>query len=728
MAKIDLETREAVRASGARSGILAYFSTAALGILIPAIVLRLWNANWHLPFGSFGTGDLLFHSGMFKGMLENGWYWTNKYLGAPGTMVIHDFPYYPNLHMVIVKFLALFVRDYGSLLNLYFILTFPLSALTALISLRSFGVSMAPAMLAGLLFSCLPFHFQRNEGHIFYTAYFMFPLLAMFAIRAWRGELAGVPGWWKSRRFLFGCLTFSLAAFDLPYYSFFAVCFTASGGLYAWMAKKQGAHFAAAALLAGVSLISFAINVSPARVYVSRNGRNPSVAARGMAESELYGLKFIQLVLPITGHRVPLAAHLRNAYNAAMPLVNENDSASLGLIGSLGLAVLLAALFFQSSADDRLPLLGTLSRINLLAVGLGIVGGLGAMIALVMPEIRAYNRISVCIGFFSLFAVALTIDWLFPARRLQWPLCGALLVLGIWEQTSPRFAPAYGAIQRNFDDTRNLVARIEAALPPGSMVLQLPHMSFPENGSLLSMGDYDPMMAYLNSASLRWSYGTVRGRSLDDQMKEITRRPVPDMVREAALIGFRGIYIDRFGYLPGRGIERELIQLLGVQPLESRSGRLAFFTLAPWVSRLQSEAPPNEFGRMRQAALHELEIQFNWRTGFFGEEEDGARHWRWCGGKGVVAIRNSSSESRRIEISMRLATLSPGASNLIVSSGGFSDHLRIGENPTLYQRILDVPSGESRLDFSSDAPAIAPAGDPRRLVFSVTDFQYREVQ
>jgi phosphoglycerol transferase len=52
-------------------------------------------------------------------------------------------------------------------------------------------------------------------------------------------------------------------------------------------------------------------------MYQMKNGSNPLVANRSFIESEIYGLKIIQLILPRLGHRVGIFSALaQNKYRA----------------------------------------------------------------------------------------------------------------------------------------------------------------------------------------------------------------------------------------------------------------------------------------------------------------------------------------------------------------------------------------------------------------------------
>src|SRR2546423_13881311 len=95
-----------------------YLVAALLCLLILASVMKLWRADFHVPFAY--SGDALLHSMFIKGMIDNGWYMSNRFLGMPGRMELYDFPATDNLHMLMMKVMALVIPDYALVLNLYF--------------------------------------------------------------------------------------------------------------------------------------------------------------------------------------------------------------------------------------------------------------------------------------------------------------------------------------------------------------------------------------------------------------------------------------------------------------------------------------------------------------------------------------------------------------------------------------------------------------------------------
>jgi phosphoglycerol transferase len=313
-----------------------------------------------------------------------------------------------------------------------------------------------------------------------------------------------------------------------------------------------------------------------------------NISARVSGDAETYALKISQLLLPVSGHRLPALAALKSNYWQAAPLVNENDQATLGLVGSLGFVFLLgwAALRLLGAnlkwlnRDDQQTLSLT-ALLTLASTLLATIGGLGSVFALVVsPQIRSYNRISIFIGFFALLAVVLLIDragarLLRPSAKGFYYFGLALLgAIGLSDQTTPGFVPDYSSVRAAFRSDARFVREIEKKVPPGAMIFQLPYMTYPEASS------YDLARGYLHSRTLRWSYGAMMNERSDLWTRSAQEQPAPEMVRRLAEAGFSGIYLDR-KLLSDRGpaAEEELSRILGEQPLISQESQLSFFSL-----------------------------------------------------------------------------------------------------------------------------------------------------
>ena len=192
---------------------------------------------------------------------------------------------------------------------------------------------------------------------------------------------------------------------------------------------------------------------------------------------------------------------------------------------------------------------------------LGTIGGIGAMFAFfISPLLRGYNRISIFIEYVAILAVALCMDRLVEVINEKKMLKGVLIyivygvfglacIFSIWEGC-PEFAtPSYDTIRKEYTSDKDFVERIENQLDEGAMIYQLPYHEYPEFGSVNDMWDYHLYVGFVHSDTLRWSYGSIKGREEDKWNKNVSEMNYGDMVRCLKEQGFAGIYVDRRAYL-----------------------------------------------------------------------------------------------------------------------------------------------------------------------------------
>jgi len=600
-------------AGGIKSkNITGWLLAGIVSIILLFPLMHLEQGDLSIPFQY--EGDTLLCAAMIKGMIDNGWYYENHSLGAPHGLLMYDFLNTDSLHYLVMKAISFFVPDYAAVMNLYFLLTFPLTTLCALYVLRKFNLSYPVALVGALLFTFLPYHFLRGEAHLFLSSYYMIPLCVLLVFRAWNGERPGV----------IDVLICVLAACSVVYYAFFTCLFLALAGAVNLLKSREFKSLTTTAILIGCILLVVLINLSPSLIYQSKHGVNKVATNRRPVEAEILGLKVTQMLLPVNGHRIKTLAELNAGYSKRAPLINENRFASLGFIGGIGFIFLILRAFHLLLVKRENPAppwadIDTLGILNIAAVLFAVIGGFGPFLSLFYPKFRGLNRISIFIAFFSFMAVGLLLQHLY----LRWcitrvkkvlfytGLC-LVLVWGIYDQTTPQYIPNYEYTKLGFDSDRDFITRIEAQLPPNAMVFQLPYVPYPEN-SFKGMYPYDHFRAYLHSRSLRFSYGVMKGREGDAWQRRTISLSLDEFLEALAFNGFQGIYLNRTGLFDytrtgrigihvqdsldrqgfpekGENLEQKLCAKLQCVPLVSQDKKLVFFSLEKKTKEKRGQA------------------------------------------------------------------------------------------------------------------------------------------
>jgi MFS family permease len=391
-----------------RERVAWYAGTALLSCALVAGGLRLDRADLAAPF--YYDLDALLMLPFVKATVERGFggHWRNEQMGAPGALELHDFPVIDHLHFLLIWLLGQAVPNLLVLYNLYFLLTFPLTVLTAMVVFRRLGLSFPAAATGGLLYAFLPYHYQRWENHYFLAAYWMVPLSLLPAFAILQGDLPFFGRRLRDRRTLGLVLLTAAVASAGAYYAFFACALTAFAGVYAAVARRE---WRAAAAAGGVVALVVGFGVAnhvPTYLYQWENGANP-ITQRLPEEADLYGLKVAHLLLPIEDHNLPALNRLKWLYNSPhRPAETENRSASLGLVGAAGLVGLVAVAVLPLGRGWPW---GPLAGLAVFTVLLATIGGFGSLFnLLVTAQVRGYNRVSVFVGFFGILAAVWALD------------------------------------------------------------------------------------------------------------------------------------------------------------------------------------------------------------------------------------------------------------------------------------------------------------------------------
>src|SRR5215475_9648673 len=169
--------------------LMGYAVALALCLLILVWAMDLRHAHFRIPFTY--QGDAMFYHLVIKGMIDHGSNLESGSLGAPDRLDLRDAPTSDNnFYLAIMKLMTLVTSHYPLVLNLFFLLSFPLTVVITLYVLRRFDISWGVSILVSLLYTFLPFHFARGQHHLFLSAYYFIPPVVMVALWICRGELS----------------------------------------------------------------------------------------------------------------------------------------------------------------------------------------------------------------------------------------------------------------------------------------------------------------------------------------------------------------------------------------------------------------------------------------------------------------------------------------------------------------------------------------------------------
>jgi phosphoglycerol transferase len=689
-------------------------------------VLRLWHMGLEVPLYYARGGDELIMLTWTKALLDDGWYITVSHLGAPFAMSFGDFPVPNLLHLIVLKIFVTITRSASVAVNLYFLVGFPLIAVFATYVLRRLHVNSYISVCLSVVYAFLPMRFLRNEAHLFYAQYFLTPLLVLAVVWVMgRNELVNVPARRLTRDGWIYLIALLMISWDNQYDAVFGAILLAFAAFVALVRYKSYLGFATA--LSGIVVLFLGLEFAllPNTIYNLRNGINPAAILRPTESSEIYALTFAQLVLPIEGHRIPSFAQTRAFYDAALPvLVNENSFVTLGFLGSLGfvggIAALLAVLKRTATSTWA-----DLATVNVVAFFLTTVGGFGAILSYYyLPDLRAYNRISPLIAFASLAIIGIglsriELSWLSRRYSRGWQILVALIcLLAVTDQTSPDYVPAYAADRAAFAADAAFATTVERQLSPGASIYQLPHVVFPESPTVVRLGSWDQTALYLHSTNLHYSFGTTRGRPQEAWQLRTEALPTRDFVSRLIVAGFEGICVYTKGYTDSGAVEiGRLATETGVPPIVGNDGLIAFFDLSKLRSAYLAVVGATRAERAREETV-QGSVDFDVGSGFYGIESDNSNaQWMWSGPRAQLNVHNTSGTPQIATVSLLAANGTSKAALHITLPGDIHISKNLSPTGTEVSATFIAPAGDSSVVMQSDAPRLDAPTDPRDLRF-----------
>lgn len=553
---------------------------------------NIQNLDFSIPFRYTGTDEMstLVEAKMVQ---ETGWNTYTDRLAAPygfdnANNIISGLH---NFDTFTTKIFTMLTGSYACGVNYTFITAFYLIAIITYIVLRCLKIREWISVCGALDYAFLPFIFLRNEEHLVLSCYYFVPLLVLICLWIYEDErfLRIDRNFFKYKRNIAAIvMTFFIANSGIVYWQFFG-CFFLCVTAFSNFLKTRQWQYIAKPFLSIFSIIVFMIiGCIPEIIDIIGGASGITGRVRTYPDAELYGLKIIQLILPVRGHGIDYFERRIELYNTTAPSVTENYTAYIGLIGVAGLIILLSMLFKYKKESDGMTYrrLCALSELNIAAVLMGTIGGIGTcFFVFVSQTLRGFNRISVYIAFFCIVSVCLILEKFFNKELLKWQkivlpvIVSIIFAAGIMEQ-NPDVGLPIEQSSEEWENDKAFVKNIEENVEEGAMIYQLPYHEYPEGGQQYEMYDLELFKGYLHSDTLKWSFGVSYGSQEAQNNYEISEMKVDDMIAELKKEGFSGIYIDRNGYESEetwKKLENDIEDVVGTKPIVSNNKSLSFF-------------------------------------------------------------------------------------------------------------------------------------------------------
>lgn len=264
---------------------------------------------------------------------------------------------------------------------------------------------------------------------------------------------------------------------------------------------------------------------------------------------------------------------------------------------------------------------------------------------------------------------------------------------------------------------------IEASLPAGASVFELPVIPFPEEYFISPrILPSEQLTPFVHSKALRWSYGSFPNSASNLFQLDASIGTPRTLAFKLALGGFGGLLINRNGYADAAAsLQQALSPLLVIPPLASEDGKWLFFNLTHYTTALAQRVGHDRFLRWQQLVSNPIVVKWQSGCSFAGAEPD--RVFRWCGHDVELALSNNTVTARNLRLSMGIVTRSATPSAVSVDApSGRSTFMASAYGTPYATRMILPPNGTSIVRIHTDAPESPTPGITTPLVFELINF------
>lgn len=584
-----------------RAEFVFYLITLIMIFLIWCIVLRVWKADWLIPF-DYGTElgtDVFGSSTWIKSYIQNGFSWEQASFSVPFSTdrkTLFGMDWFILLMEIICSRLF---SSYGACLNTLYLLSFLTTGIAAVYSLRCLQFSRRTSLAGAIMYTFLQYHMMRGEMHLYLSFYYSAPLAVL--IMLWIADESLLVerfsqhciGRLKHAHMLFGVFSW-IIGLQQPYYAFYAAIGIAFALLCSMCRKQFMKMLEGIAYLMVIAVTTLAENIN-ALLHTSDSAMEYMLQQRTIDAIEAYGLKIINLLLPVQNHRLPILAKLRQHYDSLVGAVNREESwISLGLILAVCFCVALITVLVNDRMEKKIRLCGCFI---LAFVLISTVGGGSSIIGLVFSLLRCYNRMVVYIAMFCVIVFAVLAEKMGDFLSIkkvpgivQYSILLLLTGFAVWDQTTPANIYAYESTKEEYLQDEEFVQAIEAIMPEGACIFELPLLPTGTT-SIQNLRDYELYKPYLHAKSSKWLHMYSVGSQTDQWVNILHGLPLRTVIDIIVCCDFQGVYIDSRGYTPDEleKVLEVLDSIEGTATVRSEDGKKIFYSLTAYRAKLCEE-------------------------------------------------------------------------------------------------------------------------------------------
>jgi len=504
--------------------------------------------------------------------------------GWPGKLDFTSYPVGNTQEMFAIKiFMDLTgINDPSQIIHIFSILKVVPIAIAAFILARILGINRLISFGIGLIFSLNTFNLIRAEGHFFLALTWSLPLGIAAIFIAFKQVHKDLP---RSGRDIGAVISLcSLSFLSGFYYTFFLIIFAITTLVYLVIfinlnaakitffgrVKNSLRLLSLPILVLILFILGLFIQTFPILVRSKRILNLTGLADRSSVESIIYAgtpetlfFDMYSFALRIL-KRPDLVAYLQSRISWEGSQVGALSGLILvGLLIALLLSGLLKLLRSHRVLDRskfQLDSAGVFIFIMLpTSLLFYFVSPINFAVSQLLPQIRAWGRLSVVISLLTLILLGILFTQLKKTNQMTWVIAATLIVIPIVEINQFHISrPPSGALsdsaRTQSTELKSSLEDLKAKYPRDCSIVNLPVYPFPEFDRPDDQNiDYGQLqIPILDSGYFRWSYSGIKAtqnfaawQPLISEFPPFTRASISDQVDYAKAVGACGSLIDR---------------------------------------------------------------------------------------------------------------------------------------------------------------------------------------
>jgi len=538
---------------------------------------------------AWGAGDLISHYvnvDLWRGF----GYQASIHYGFPGGMDQNLFPGLDITQNSIAALLSWIFGDPFIGLNLLALLSFPLTAVLALVAFRLVGMTGWWAIALSLSYTFLPYHWGRLLGHTYLGTMYAAVTGVILALIIGQGRLS--VGKTTQKIWLVTGVLVIITAWSNVYYAAFGLLLMASALLFRIVRGDGWRDLLRSSIPFLATFTGVLIGFLPSLIARASEPGVVQLGSRFAYDSVSLAGNLSMLLLPAPVSQLPYMGY----YNAAArglieeaPALENVSETNFGTwIIAFGLVFLLIWWIMRKRSGRPTPrdlqLLVLLLVVTLLFF---IPWGLNALFAeFISAQIRAWNRLVPTLAMLILLSVAVAVRRSFLRRPpWRWLIPTLITVVVLVEQVIPYRAVYVRTVDVYEENTiwaKEYAQAVNAVLPDSCAVAQFPYMAYPENGTIKpELIDYEHFWHSLLNRERDFSYGAVRMSEAGEVLVDIDLPLSAWDVQQLRGLGFCGVHVDLRGIKKADRAQAldELAQQLGAPITSGREGDWLLYSI-----------------------------------------------------------------------------------------------------------------------------------------------------